>query len=454
MLPRSPFFLPLFLLATVIVTGGGGCGAAPQLMPTPNLYVGRGNAPFADVPPELRSNRVEVLYVTDRAPEQGAAPGFAKYGHRRSRSVAFGVCEVQLGENLSWDQLVAISTTYERSAHLDVAVTKTTELCRFPPTPRTLIDLPHRPGQTTQPTTVEAEFDAALDTCRRELRTRLAHSPVKDVYVYIHGVKNGFKDSVMTIAQLWHFLGRQGVAVAYTWPAGGGGILRGYNYDYNSSEFTVYHLKQTLRAIAGCPEVAKIHIIAHSRGTDAIVSALRELHLEISGGGRSTRDDLKLGTLVLAAPDLDVDVIIQRAATARLGLVPERAVIYICQNDNALGLSSFLFKGMRLGSLKPEVFTAEELKALRGSRNLAYIDARVTDPGSFGHSYFYENPAVSSDLILLMRYHLAPGAQFGRPLQPSDSGFWVIGDKYARNLNLPATAGAAGFPATRPVAAR
>jgi hypothetical protein len=26
------------------------------------------------------------------------------------------------------------------------------------------------------------------------------------------------------------------------------------------------------------------------------------------------------------------------------------------------------------------------------------IDARVTKPGSFGHNYFYSNPAVSSDL--------------------------------------------------------
>ena len=82
---------------------------------------------------------------------------------------------------------------------------------------------------------------------------------------------------VQTAAELWHFLGRQGVAVAYTWPAGGEGVLRGYNSDYNSSEFTVYHLKQTLRAIAGCPDVKKIHIIAHSRGTDVTVNALREL---------------------------------------------------------------------------------------------------------------------------------------------------------------------------------
>jgi esterase/lipase superfamily enzyme len=308
-----------------------------------------------------------------------------------------------------------------------------------------LVDIPE---SSAQPTTTSADVDAAYELSENELSARLAKSRVKDVYVYVHGVQNSFADSVLTIAEIYHFLGRQGVAIAYSWPAGGRGLLRGYNYDYNSSEFTVYHLKQMLRKIAANPDVNKIHILAHSRGTDALLSAVRELHLEISGGGRSTREVLKLGSVVLAAPDLDVDVVIQRAATARVGLVPERATIYICDKDSALGLSRFLFGSMRLGKLKPEIFTPEELKALRGSRNLAVVDARVEKPGSMGHSYFYQNPAVSSDLILLMRYHLAPGAEHGRPLNATDNGFWSIDDSYGRNLDLP---DGNDSPTTRPV---
>jgi esterase/lipase superfamily enzyme len=253
---------------------------------------------------------------------------------------------------------------------------------------------------------------------------------VKDVYIFVHGVKTGFEGSVNTIAELWHFLGRQGVAIAYSWPAGGRGLLRGYNYDYNSSEFTVYHLKETLRAIASFPEVHRVHIIAHSRGTDVVISAIRELHLETAATGRPTRDVFKLGTLVLAAPDLDVDVVIQRAVTARLGQVPERTVLYICEKDEALGLSRFLFGSMRLGKLQPDVFTQEELAALRTSKRVAIIDARLQKPGSFGHNYFYSNPAVSSDLILLLRYNAPPGAEHGRPLHASENGFWYIDDKY------------------------
>ena len=422
----------LALVAILAGTGAGagaGCGGKPQLMPTPNLYATGDPAPFADVPPERRSNHLEILYLTDRKLEEGSTPDRPEYGHKRSRSLAFGVCEVRFGQDVSWTELVKASTTKRRSVKLEVAMTKATELCRFPPTPRTLVELPDPPG-TTQPSALQVEHDEALGIAREEFAKRLTASEVKDVYIFVHGVKTGFEGSVTTIAQLWHFLGRQGVAIAYSWPAGGRGLLRGYNYDYNSSEFTVYHLKQTLRAIALFPEVRRIHIIAHSRGTDVVISAVRELHLETAGAGRSTREVFKLGTLALAAPDLDVDVVIQRAVTARLGLVPERTVMYICEKDEALGLSRFLFGSMRLGKLQPNVFTPEELAALRASKTVAIIDARLQKPGSFGHNYFYSNPAVSSDLILVLRHGASPGAEHGRPLHASENGFWYIDDKY------------------------
>jgi esterase/lipase superfamily enzyme len=416
-------------------------------MPTPNIYSRGGIDPFPDVPPAQQSNRAEVLYVTDRAPEKGATPEAANYGHQRSRSVAFGAAEVEFGKDVSWDELVNASTSAKRNVKLPMTVTKATEICRFPPTPKTLVEIPSAAEAATQPnaapSVLREEVHDAMVQCRQELSARLKDAPVKDVYVFVHGVKTGFYGSVQTAAELWHFLGREGVAVAYSWPAGGKGLLRGYNYDYNSSEFTVYHLKETLRAIAGCPDVRKIHIIAHSRGTDVTVTAVRELHLEISGSGRSTRDVMKLGTVVLAAADLDVDVVIQRAATARLGKVPERSVIYISSTDKALGFSRWLFGGVRLGKLKPDIFTKEELAALRTSPYLAIVDARVTKPGSFGHNYFYSNPSVSSDVILVLRYGKAPGAENGRPLGIENNGFWVIDDRYPK---LTAPAGARASP--------
>jgi len=440
------------LLAMLLMCVCAGCGGGPiALMPTPNLYSSNQMNPFVEVPPPLQATTIDALYFTDRVPAVNppdAPADLLNYGTERSRSVAFGISRIQFGpENLTWDDLVKISTHRERaSGDIKLTVAKTSELARFPNTPRSLI-----PPQATQPASSpaaastepvwhpayigdeipNAESIAAQEAFRKSMAEHMAASPVKEVYLFVHGYNNTFSDSVITVAQMWHFLGRAGVPVAYSWPAGASGLLRGYTRDSESSEFTVFHLKQCLRLIASCPEVEKINILAHSRGTAVTTSALRELHLEIAGSGRSTREVLKLGTLVLAAPDLDVDTVIQRMMTVRLGRVPERFALYINKSDQALSMSNWLFGGItRLGALDSKMFTAEELAYARNEKSVQIIEARVSDTGAFGHDYFHSNPAVSSDIILLMRYAYPPGADSGRPLRLNPNGFWYIDDEY------------------------
>ena len=426
----KPIVVGLFYCITLLYLSG--CTSNPTLMPTPNLYADQIVNPFDDVDPVYRSNKVEVLYFTDRQPESDA-PGNRKYGSKRSRSVAFGVSTVQFGgDNVSWDDLVKASRSRLRPIPLITTVPKTVELGRFSPTPWSLVGLPG----STEFNAAETQQQATEEKFRKTMAMKMSHTRIKEVYIFVHGFANTFNDGVETMAELWHFFGRQGVPIAYTWPAGGSGYLRGYNYDRESSEFTIYHLKQTLRLIASCPEVKKVHIIGHSRGTDVVSTALRELHLEIGGtkgDEEATRSALKLGTVVLAAPDMDLDVTIQRLSTARVGQVPERFVIYVHSGDKALGMANWLFSGAtRLGEVKSEMFSPAEIQALRANRTLQVINAKLNDAGSFGHDYFHSNPAVSSDLILLMRYQLQPGAEFGRPLGVNKSGFWLIEDGYPR----------------------
>ena len=49
--------------------------------------------------------------------------------------------------------------------------------------------------------------------------------------------------------------------------------------------------------------------------------------------------------------------------------------------------------------------------------------------GLIGHAYFYRHPAVSSDLVLLLRYQLEPGSP-GRPLHKRGANFWQITKDY------------------------
>ena len=256
-------------LAALLFLTSVGCATGHPLMPTPNLYTRGGGYPESQVAAAARSTRVELLYVTDRAPE--TVDGALAYGAVRSASSAFGAVTVEIGDEISWEDLVEVSGTKKRARNPDVHVRSVTELGRFPATPRPFTveggDTVEDPEVLGMQKRAEAEF-------LEQLHRRLATVPDKDVLVYVHGFNNSFAFAARAQAEVWHFLGRRGVPILYSWPAAHGGLF-GYFIDRESGEFTIYHLKEFLRLLAASPEVERIHILAHSRGTDVITTALR-----------------------------------------------------------------------------------------------------------------------------------------------------------------------------------
>ncbi len=412
------------LLATML---GAGC-ATPSLMPTPNLYGHTSDNPFANVPPAFRTNTADVIYLTDRAPDGDRAKD-PKYGFKRSLSLAFGMTTVGIGNTMSWDDLVTVSRSAERQRQAPMRIIETREMGLFPPVPTREVE--HDGQWVESPESViarraaEAQFKALV-------AERLALTPKKEVYVFIHGTGSDFASPMYVMAGLWHFMGRCGVPVVYTWPSSGSGeSLGGYDYDRESSEFTVYHLKQFLRLLATCPGLEKVHIIAHSRGTDTALAAIRELNIEISAAGGNTRKALKLGCFVLAAADMDLEVSMQRVSAERLMQVPEQMVLYVSPTDMRLRLASFFFGSKdRLGQSHVGDRTPRRAELLSHLPGIQFIDARVAGSGRGSHFYFYGHPAVSSDLILLMRDNRGPGAANGRPLFREADGLWRIDEDY------------------------
>jgi len=417
------------LLLSVVTLQAAGCGR--ELMPTPTIWVDSNDDPFGKVPPPLRTSSVKVLYATDRdrAPTH---EGLVDYGYGRSKSLAFGSCTVTIGRDLSWDDLVGESRLGRRSRRLELTVTSVHEMARFPeiPEPCMLVDTP----QVTKDPKTEAAKEQARQTIREALRQSLSMTPRKEVFVFIHGVGNTFEYAAGTIAELWHFMGRIGVPVVYSWPAGyEKGMVQLYTYDRESGEFTVYHLKQFLRELAACPKLEKVHLISHSRGTDVLTTALRELNIEYTAAGKQTGKELKLGNLVLAAADLDFEVISQRLMAERIHLVPERIVVYVSQSDKAMSAADWLMasKG-RLGQLRSSQLGEERERVLKATPRLEIVDVHLKGSG-FGHSYFYENPAASSDLIRLLRDNCPAGTKNCRPLIRGADGIWDLYGDYGRS---------------------
>src|SRR5271170_768807 len=96
--PLISAFVNRIALCALFCVAGAGCQSGLELMSTPNLYADSKSDPFANVPPDLRSNKVDVLYLTDRKPDNNS-PDDPHYGYGRSRSVAFGVSTVEIGHN-------------------------------------------------------------------------------------------------------------------------------------------------------------------------------------------------------------------------------------------------------------------------------------------------------------------------------------------------------------------
>lgn len=278
---------------------------------------------------------------------------------------------------------------------------------------------------------------AAAEVFRKAIVKHLTLTPRKEVFIFVHGFHNSFDDAAFTMAELWHFLGRYGVPIVYTWPAGHPGIF-GYTYDRESSEFTVYHLRQVVEFIASFPEVEKINLIAHSRGTDVAVTALRELTIEVRAKGLDPKKELKIHNFVLAAPDLDVQVAQQRLIGDYMAWSADRFTIYTSPADKAIGWSNKLFaspKG-RIGNLSVDKMTDEGKAVMeRGNSNLSIVsfmsstDKSDSNADSFGHSYFRNAPTVSSDVIMMLRDDLDPGPP-GRPLEHLGGYFWRVPPGY------------------------
>lgn len=412
----------LSILFAVLLSG---CGHL-ELMPTPNMFKDSKENPFTNVPPELRHSHIDVIFATDRFPEQRRASDPVAFGYERSSHLHVGKSRMTIGKGLTWDELVEASLSGKRGKRFILHMAEPDILFRYPGSY-------WRAARIDDPSDSYEEFMERRLEARKQLHklidADLEHTPTKEVFLFVHGYNNSFDDAIRTIGNLWHFLGREGVPIAYTWPAGAGG-LTGYTTDRESCDFTIFHFKLFLEDLAADPNIERIHLLSHSRGTDVATTALRELALVARAKGEDPRETLKIGNLILASPDIDMDVAAQRLASERVPAIPERMTIYMSPNDRALALSSWLQGSWaRLGLVDVDKMTAAQLQTMTSFKNVDFIDSRVSKD-FIGHSYFYNNPAVSSDVILLLRDDRLPGEANGRPLEQLAPELWRIENGY------------------------
>jgi len=298
------------------------------------------------------------------------------------------------------------------------------ELVRFPATPlKTIMQ-----GTISAPdAATDARCSADLARMQNEIVAALRVASRPEGIIFVHGCNSELRDGITTTASLWHYSGRIGVPISYSWPAGNPG-LTAYFKDRESGEFSTFHFREFLGSLAAIPELKKIHVVAHSRGADLVTTGLRELAIFERGGGRDARKTLKIHNLILAAPDLDFGVVRQRLVAEGTAAAVGAVTVYVNPLDRALRFAQALATGTRIGRLSPEVFSEDDWQKLTRTQNVTFIDVEAAG-GSLGHSYFRDNPAVLSDIILTLRSDAAAGSP-ERPLDLIRGNFWSLHANY------------------------
>ncbi|MEN5297120.1 alpha/beta hydrolase [Brucella sp. TWI559] len=230
-------------------------------------------------------------------------------------------------------------------------------------------------------TTVEVKAINSTNGAQQWLNSSLPKN--RRVMVFVHGFNNTFEDSVYRFAQIVHDSGAEVAPVIFTWPSRGS--VFDYNYDKESTNYSRDALETVLRKIAQDPRVKDITIMAHSMGSWLTVEALRQMAI------RDKRVDRKITDVILASPDLDVDVFNKQFRA--MGKEHPRFTLFTSRDDRALRASRFISGNVdRLGQIDPSV---EPYRSQLEKAGITVIDlTRLKAGDSLNHGKFASSPEV------------------------------------------------------------
>ena len=244
-----------------------------------------------------------------------------------------------------------------------------------------------KPGEIQWPTRLPADpatSFAVLDDrsiAERDGRDWFRNTRKRRVLLFVHGFNTRYEEAVFRFAQIVHDSGTDFAPVLFTWPSRGS--VFDYVYDRESTNWSRDTLERLLRAAGEAPDVDEVTVMAHSMGSWLAVEALRGLALH---GGVPK----KIGNVILASPDLDVDVFERQIQ--RIGASPHMT-IFVSRDDRALDLSRRLAGGVdRLGAIDP---SQEPHRSRLEKHGVTVLDLTALQTGDrLNHGKFAESPEV------------------------------------------------------------
>lgn len=376
------------------------------------------------------ANPREVMFLTNR--EFMHSDGSNFYGAERSRTLSYGIASV-----------IGRTTKDELITGIDM-------LGQYPATPYQVESIS---GGIRRKDAVIRAHERARYEIQKYLSEKIKKTSTKQVVLFVHGYNNGFDDAIKSTDQICNDLGWDDfTCIAFSWPAGGSsGALFGYNVDRESGEFSVFDLQKVIRTVSETPGLESIYLICHSRGADIVTMAIQALTREAYMSKSSFAEKFKIGNIVLAAPDVDIDIAFTRIGSLRSepdipfgARANPRAIfnhqrthftIYTSSGDKALSASQELFGSKhRLGLIDENI--DEETKSLIASTGdiADFITVNTDGASLFGHDYYLSNRDVRNDLVNLIKYKKKAGED-GRALLEINRPFWHLASGGASSID-------------------
>ena len=112
----------------------------------------------------------------------------------------------------TWAELVTASRTRERPKPVALTLTRIDERGRYP----NLGAMVQVDDQWVEGPEEVAAINKNREDLHKMLSERLAMTPRKEVFLFVHGYNNSFESGAFRTAQIWHFIGRGGVPVLFS----------------------------------------------------------------------------------------------------------------------------------------------------------------------------------------------------------------------------------------------
>lgn len=216
-----------------------------------------------------------------------------------------------------------------------------------------------------------------------------------EAFIFVHGFNISFEDALYRTAQIAYDLEFDSVPYLYSWPSKA--EKSGYLYDRDSADRAPRYFLDFLELVASQTNAKRIHIIAHSLGARPMLEALDDAS---KTPGRLAK--LKLGEVILAAPDIDRDNFAEIA-----GVLTRRGphtTLYASANDRPLQISRLLARGKpRTGEV-----TSNGPQIVKNIDTIDISQAGTDALIALNHNTYAKSSDLLADMRILFRKSLRP----------------------------------------------